>query len=66
MSEARATALAQSNRSAVAGKLGAYITLTKPDVSFLVLMTTARRLLHGRARPAGLAAHGPRDLSPPC
>src|SRR5579883_1709178 len=34
MSEVRAAALAQPS------KLSAYITLTKPDVSFLVLMTT--------------------------
>src|SRR3984893_19282885 len=34
MSEVRATAIAQPS------KFSAYITLTKPDVSFLVLMTT--------------------------
>ena len=33
-STAQATALAQP------GKLSAYVSLTKPDVSFLVLMTT--------------------------
>ena len=53
MSEARATALAQSNRSAAAGKLGAYITLTKPDVSFLVLMTTGAGYYMGARGPIG-------------
>jgi len=38
----------------------AYIALTKPDVSFLVLMTTAAAFTWLRAR--GLAAHAARGL----
>src|SRR5271157_1279718 len=45
MSTARATELAQP------GKLSAYIALTKPDVSFLVLMTTAAGFYMGVRGP---------------
>jgi protoheme IX farnesyltransferase len=45
MPETRATALAQPT------KLGAYITLTKPDVSFLVLMTTGAGFYMGARGP---------------
>ena len=47
MSEVRATALAQPS------KLSAYITLTKPDVSFLVLMTTGAGYYMGVRGPIG-------------
>jgi protoheme IX farnesyltransferase len=47
MSEVRATALAQPS------KLSAYITLTKPDVSFLVLMTTGAGYYMGARGPIG-------------
>src|ERR1700694_3730358 len=47
MSEVRATALAQPS------KLSAYITLTKPDVSFLVLMTTGAGYYMGARGPVG-------------
>src|ERR1700739_774895 len=45
MSEVRATALAQPT------KLSAYIALTKPDVSFLVLMTTGAGFYMGARCP---------------
>ena len=45
MSTARTTELTQSN------KLGAYISLTKPDVSFLVLMTTGAGFYMGVRGP---------------
>jgi heme o synthase len=45
MSTARTTELTQSN------KLGAYISLTKPDVSFLVLMTTGTGFYMGARGP---------------
>ena len=45
MSTARTTELSQSN------KLGAYISLTKPDVSFLVLMTTGAGFYMGARGP---------------
>jgi heme o synthase len=45
MSTARTTELAPSS------KLGAYISLTKPDVSFLVLMTTAAGFYMGARGP---------------
>jgi heme o synthase len=45
MSNARTTALAQPT------KLGAYIALTKPDVSFLVLMTTGAGFYMGARGP---------------
>src|SRR6266481_96143 len=45
MSEVRATAIAQPS------KLSAYITLTKPDVSFLVLMTTGAGYYMGARGP---------------
>ena len=45
MSTARTTELSQSN------KLGAYISLTKPDVSFLVLMTTGAGFYMGVRGP---------------
>jgi heme o synthase len=45
MSTARTTELTQSN------KLGAYISLTKPDVSFLVLMTTGAGFYMGARGP---------------
>jgi len=47
MSEVRATTLAQPS------KLSAYITLTKPDVSFLVLMTTGAGYYMGARGPIG-------------
>src|ERR1700741_2840737 len=47
MSEVRATALAQPS------KLSAYIALTKPDVSFLVLMTTGAGYYMGARGPIG-------------
>src|SRR6201993_717053 len=47
MSEVRAAALAQPS------KLSAYITLTKPDVSFLVLMTTGAGYYMGARGPIG-------------
>src|SRR5258706_1869292 len=47
MSEVRATALAQPS------KLSAYVTLTKPDVSFLVLMTTGAGYYMGARGPIG-------------
>src|SRR6202008_4051521 len=47
MSEVRATAIAQPS------KLSAYITLTKPDVSFLVLMTTGAGSYMGACGPIG-------------
>jgi hypothetical protein len=47
MSEVRAVALAQPS------KLSAYITLTKPDVSFLVLMTTGAGYYMGVRGPIG-------------
>src|SRR5258708_6249041 len=47
MSEVRATMLAQPS------KLSAYITLTKPDVSFLVLMTTGAGYYMGARGPIG-------------
>src|SRR6266850_2036180 len=47
MSEVRATTLAQPR------KLSAYITLTKPDVSFLVLMTTGAGYYMGARGPIG-------------
>src|SRR6267154_1340031 len=47
MSEVRATTLAQPS------KLSAYITLTKPDVSFLVLMTTGAGYYMGVPGPIG-------------
>src|SRR6202171_6252086 len=53
MSEVRATALAQPSKPAVAGKLSAYISLTKPDVSFLVLMTTGAGYYMGARGPIG-------------
>jgi len=45
MNTARTTELTQSN------KLGAYISLTKPDVSFLVLMTTGAGFYMGARDP---------------
>jgi heme o synthase len=45
MSTARTSELTQSN------KLGAYISLTKPDVSFLVLMTTGAGFYMGARGP---------------
>ena len=45
MSTARTTELSQSN------KLGAYISLTKPDVSFLVLLTTGAGFYMGARGP---------------
>src|SRR5271155_2536224 len=45
MSTAQATALVQPN------KLSAYLTLTKPDVSFLVLMTTGAGYYMGARGP---------------
>jgi protoheme IX farnesyltransferase len=45
MSTVRTTELTQSN------KLGAYISLTKPDVSFLVLMTTGTGFYMGARGP---------------
>jgi protoheme IX farnesyltransferase len=45
MSTARTTELTQSN------KLGAYISLTKPEVSFLVLMTTGTGFYMGARGP---------------
>ncbi len=45
MSTARPTELTQSN------KLGAYVSLTKPDVSFLVLMTTGAGFYMGARGP---------------
>src|ERR1700751_2712278 len=45
MSEVRATALAQPS------KLSAYVSLTKPDVSFLVLMTTGAGYYMGTRGP---------------
>jgi heme o synthase len=45
MPETRATALAQP------AKLGAYVALTKPDVSFLVLMTTGAGFYMGARGP---------------
>jgi len=51
MSEVRTTALAQQTKPALAGKLSAYITLTKPDVSFLVLMTTGAGYYMGARGP---------------
>jgi protoheme IX farnesyltransferase len=45
MSTARTTELSQAN------KLGAYISLTKPDVSFLVLMTTGAGFYMGARGP---------------
>src|SRR6202051_4364851 len=53
MSEVRATALAQPSKAALADKLSAYITLTKPDVSFLVLMTTGAGYYMGARGPIG-------------
>src|SRR5580704_10153658 len=53
MSEVRATVLPQTSKSAVAGKLSAYVTLTKPDVSFLVLMTTGAGYYMGARGPIG-------------
>src|SRR5260370_19625997 len=53
MSEVRATALAQPSKPDVAGKLSAYITLTKPDVSFLVLITTGAGYYMGARGPIG-------------
>src|SRR6267154_1848389 len=47
MSEVRTAALAQPS------KLSAYITLTKPDVSFLVLMTTGAGYYMGVRGPIG-------------
>src|SRR5215469_8478145 len=47
MSDIRATALAQPS------KLSAYIALTKPDVSFLVLMTTGAGYYMGVRGPIG-------------
>src|SRR6266849_10807413 len=47
MSEVRATELVQPS------KLSAYITLTKPDVSFLVLMTTGAGYYMGVRGPIG-------------
>jgi heme o synthase len=47
MSEVRATALPQTS------KLSAYIALTKPDVSFLVLMTTGAGYYMGVRGPIG-------------
>src|SRR5229473_5704142 len=47
MSEVRATAIAQPS------KLSAYISLTKPDVSFLVLMTTGAGYYMGARGPIG-------------
>src|SRR3984893_2117709 len=47
MSEVRATAIAQPS------KFSAYITLTKPDVSFLVLMTTGAGYYMGARGPIG-------------
>jgi len=47
MSEARSAALAQPS------KLSAYIALTKPDVSFLVLMTTGAGYYMGVRGPIG-------------
>src|ERR1700688_5180118 len=47
MSEVRATALAQPS------KLSAYITLRKPDVSFLVLLTTGAGYYMGARGPVG-------------
>jgi protoheme IX farnesyltransferase len=53
MSEMRGTAIAQTAKPAVAEKLGAYIALTKPDVSFLVLMTAGAGYYMGVRGPIG-------------
>jgi len=42
--------------SSLATKLSAYLALTKPDVSFLVLMTTAAGFYMGARGPIGTAA----------
>src|SRR5580692_492161 len=47
MSDARTATLTQPS------KLSAYITLTKPDVSFLVLMTTGAGYYMGARGPVG-------------
>ncbi len=51
MSAAQAAALASPSPPSAAGKFSAYVSLTKPDVSFLVLMTTGAGYYMGAQGP---------------